>query len=210
MDKQRLFNNTEQLIEIKKLSSIKLFLLGLPRFTLSKRRSIILGFFFIIIFITQKFLLYPKVKAISILADITVNLNTIMIPVFAVIITGYAIFQALSNGGTLIRMIAINHEGKLDKFSTYNLYFYSLSLIYLGIIILNFLLLVTFKYMPTNWSLDFITNSINEYIAAFLITFYLILNLNFLIEIKSFIYNLFQIFITNGFSAAIEHIDNEE
>lgn len=205
MNNQKLFNNTNELVKLKKLKSFDLFLLSLKRFSLSKTRIKILGIFYIIIFLTQKFLMYPKIQAISIISDITVNLNTIMIPIFAVVITGYAIFQALSNGSTILRLISINHEEQLDKFSTYNLYFYGLSIFYLGIVILNFLLLVIFKYLPADWSLSFLSESINEYIAAFLISLYLILNLYFLIEIKSFIYNLFQIFATNASSASIEY-----
>ncbi|WP_261134392.1 hypothetical protein, partial [Bacillus sp. Marseille-Q3570] len=126
------------------------------------------------------------------------------------IITGYAIFQALANGNTVLQLIAINHEGKLDKFTVYNLYFYGLSIFFLFIIILNFILLFTFKYIPSNWSLKFISKGTNEYISASLITFYLIININFLIEVKCFIYNLFQTFITNASSASIDYLSKKE
>jgi len=184
-------------------------LLSLKRFSLSKPRIKILGVLFIIIFLTQKFLIYPKVSAISVIADITVNLNTVIIPIFTVLITGYSIFQALSNGSTLIRLIAVKHKEQLDKFSTYNVYFYGLSIIYLGIIILNLLLLVIFKYLPTDWCLSFFSKSTNEYIAAVLISLYLVIILYFLIEIKSFIYNLFQIFTTNAAETSIQYLVNE-
>lgn len=210
MNNQKLFDNTQKLVELKKLKSFDLFLLSLKLFSLGKTRIKILGVLFVIFLLTQKFLMYPKVQAISIISDLTVNLNTIMIPVFAVVITGYAIFQALSNGSTLIRLISINHQDNIDKFSTYNLYFYGLSIFYLGIIILNFVLLAIFKYLPKNWYVSFLSVTVNEYIAAILISLYLVLNLYFLIEIKSFIYNLFQIFTTNATSASIEHLSDKE
>src|SRR5690606_33364197 len=131
------YKNTRELAELKRKGSFELFLKSMERFSLSKTRFIILGILFIFMFLIQKFLIYPKVPAITVISDITVNLNAIIIPVFTVIITGYAIFQALSNGSTLIRLISVNHEDKLDKFSIYNLYFYGLAIFYLGIIILN-------------------------------------------------------------------------
>lgn len=210
MSNQKLFNNTQKLVNLKNLNSFDLFLLSLKRFPLSKQRIKILGVLFIIIFLTQKFLIYPKVSAISVISDITVNLNTVIIPIFTVIITGYSIFQALSNGSTLIRLIAVKHKEQLDKFSTYNVYFYGLSVFYLGIIILNLLLLVTFKYLPEDWCLNFFSKSINEYIAAVLISLYLVTILYFLIEIKSFIYNLFQIFTTNAAETSIQYLANDE
>lgn len=210
MNNQKLFDNTQELVNLKNLNSFELFLLSLKRFPLSKQRIKILGVLFIIIFLTQKFLIYPTASAISVIADITVNLNYVIIPIFAVIITGYSIFQALSNGSTLIRLIAVKHEEQLDKFSTYNVYFYGLSIFYLGITILNLLLLVTFKYLPTNWCLSFFSKLTNEYIAAVLISLYLVIILYFLIEIKSFIYNLFQIFTTNAAESSIQYLVNDE
>ncbi|WML30211.1 hypothetical protein RCG24_20385 [Neobacillus sp. OS1-32] len=210
MDNQKLFDNTQELVNLKKINSFDLFVLSLKRFTLSKQRMKILGVLFIIIFLTQKFLIYPTTSAISVIADIAVNINYVIIPIFAVIITGYSIFQALSNGSTLIRLIAVKHEEQLDKFSTYNVYFYGLSIFYLGITIMNLLLLVTFKYLPVDWCLSFFSKLTNEYIAAVLISLYLVIILYFLIEIKSFIYNLFQIFTTNAAESSIQYLVNDE
>lgn len=210
MNKQKLYDNTMDLLELKKDNSFKLFLKSLSCFSISKKRIIILGCLFIIIFNTQKLLLFPKVSAINIISDITVNINTVIIPLFGIIITGYAIFQALANGNTLIRLIQVSHKKESNKFAIYNIYFYGISIFYLGIIIMNFLLLITFKYLPSDWSLGLFSDSINEYIAAALITVYLVIIFNFLIEMKSFIYNLFQIFITNATSSAIEYLEDDK
>ncbi|PEI81405.1 hypothetical protein COM25_04520 [Bacillus wiedmannii] len=137
------------------------------------------------------------------------NINDIIVPTFAVIITGYAIFQALANGSTLINLMAVS-EAEKSKFEEYNLYFFGLSLLYLGIIILNLLLMLFFKNVPADWSLPFVSHQVNEIIASVLMTVYLGILMHSLIELKSFVYNLFQCFIINAASSGIDFLKEEQ
>lgn len=206
--KQQLLKNTENLLLLKKEKSFKLFSKSIPMFYLSTGRSIFLLSILILFFILLKFLLFSTTNAVVIISEMAVNLNAIIIPIFTVIITGYAIFQALASGRTMITLISIPHKKEQSKFAIYNLYFYGIALFYLFLIVLNFILLFAFKFFPNDWYLKCFSITVNESIAAFLISFYLVVVLNFLLEAKSFIYNLFQVFITNASSTSIDYIEN--
>ncbi|HDX9634859.1 TPA: hypothetical protein ROY20_002674 [Bacillus cereus] len=179
----------------------------------SMRRFLFLVVVSLAFFAVHYFLLVHSESYIENFTDLLGNINDIIVPTFAVIITGYAIFQALVNGSTLINLMAVN-EAEKSKFEEYNLYFFGLSLLYLGIIILNLLLMLFFKNVPADWSLPFVSHQVNEIIASVLMTLYLGILMHSLIELKSFVYNLFQCFTINAVSSGIdflkEHKEREQ
>ncbi|MFL0401971.1 hypothetical protein ACH0BP_09685 [Bacillus nitratireducens] len=171
----------------------------------SMRRFLFLVVVSLAFFAIHYFLLVHSESYIENFTDLLGNINDIIVPTFAVIITGYAIFQALVNGSTLINLMAVS-EAEKSKFEEYNLYFFGLSLLYLGIIILNLLLMLFFKNVPADWSLPFVSHQVNEIIASVLMTLYLGILMHSLIELKSFVYNLFQCFTINAVSSGIEFL----
>ncbi|MDX5475907.1 MAG: hypothetical protein LPK00_10280 [Bacillaceae bacterium] len=214
MDKnQKLLQNAYGLLDLKKKKSFPLFKSSLFLFEISRTRKLLLGLVGLVLFNLFYFVLFKQVSAVTLITEISNKINGIIIPIFAVIITGYAIFQALANGPTLIRMVSVKHESNktetLSKFAVYNLYFYGLSIFYLFLIVINFFLSITLSFIDDNWSLIFISKAQNEIISSILITIYILVVLNFLIELKSFIFNLFQIFITNGVNATTQHLEEE-
>lgn len=207
----KLIQNNLDLLELKKIDSTTLFLKSIEKtFSLNVKRFIFLFVFFIIFFVILKYMMFPYNLAIKILYKLLGDINIIIIPIFAVIITGYAIFQALINGSAVITLLTVKHKNKESKFEIYNLYFFGLACCYLILIIINFILQFIFKNINPNWSLSFLSSSENELIAAILISFYLVVVLYFLIEIKSFIYNLFQVFITSASETSIEHLKKQK
>ncbi|WIG36137.1 hypothetical protein [Bacillus toyonensis] len=179
----------------------------------SMRRFLFLVVVSLAFFAIHYFLLVHSESYIENFTDLLGNINDIIVPTFAVIITGYAIFQALVNGSTLINLMAVS-EAEKSKFEEYNLYFFGLSLLYLGIIILNLLLMLFFKNVPADWSLPFVSHQVNEIIASVLMTLYLGILMHSLMELKSFVYNLFQCFTINAVSSGIdflkEHKEREQ
>ncbi|WP_209125161.1 hypothetical protein [Alkalihalobacillus sp. BA299] len=150
-----------------------------------------------------------NINAIESYRDFVKEVNEIVIPTFAVIITGYAIFQALVNGETLITLISMDSKER-SRFAEYNYYFLGLSLLYLILIIFNLLALLIFKNMSKEWHLQFLSNKLNEGITSFLIAVYVTFVIHSLIELKSFIYNLFQCFNINAAHTAINHIKGQK
>ncbi|MBN8434736.1 hypothetical protein JF536_11575 [Priestia flexa] len=174
----------------------------------SLRRGIFLILFSIIFFCLYYLFIMKHVKIIKSFTDIVTDANEIIIPTFAVILTGYAIFQALVNGSTLINLMTVSEKDK-SKFEVYNLYFFSISILYLSLTILNFILLVFLKNVPENWSIPFFSETTNSIIVAVLITSYLTFLVNSLIELKSFVYNLFQCFTINAVSSGIDFLQKD-
>lgn len=205
-DKDKLIENTIDLLELKKLKSTELFLKSIKNFKLSTERAFFLLFVFCLSMYILMGMVFPNTSAITIITDLAINVNTVVVPIFAVIITGYAIFQALANENTIITLLSVNHEDKVSKFAVYNLYFFGIVCCYLIIIIANFITLFVFKNIPVDWMNSNFSVVVNETIAAVCISFYFIIILNFLIEIKSFIYNLFQVFITSATASSISNI----
>ncbi|PGB63959.1 hypothetical protein [Bacillus toyonensis] len=175
----------------------------------SKRRFLFLVLVAVVFFAVHYCMLVQSENYIENFTDLLGNINDIIVPTFAVIITGYAIFQALVNGSTLINLMTASEADK-SKFEEYNLYFFGLSLLYLGIIILNLLLMLFFKNVPDDWSLPFVSNQVNEIIASVLMTIYLAILMHSLIELKSFVYNLFQCFTINAASSGIDFLEEHK
>lgn len=175
----------------------------------SNRRVIVLLIFSLIFFLIHYFLLIKDGKIIEKFTDILGSVNDIVVPTFAVIITGYAIFQALVNGSTLINLMVASEDKDEDEsqFDKYNFYFFGLSMLYLILMILNFLLIIFFKSVPEDWSLSFLPQRINNILASVLMTIYFTVLLNCLVELKSFVYNLIQCFALNAASTGIEFLE---
>lgn len=193
-----LLENIKDLIEMKKKSSFQIYKLALQYSSISNKRLFILFIFFIITFCMIYFLIFPRITALNLIASISSDINTIIIPLFAVIITGYAIFQALVNESTTKILLKVKDKKSKSKYMAFNLYFYGISISYLIIIIINFCLIMITKYLPTDLYLPFLPCWLNEVLSAFIISFYISIVLFLLVELKSFVYNLFQVFFTNG------------
>lgn len=206
--KMRLFANTQELIKYKKLKSNEIFLLALKDFIPSKKRVCFLVILLIASFLFLKYFIYKVASAIDVILEITSNVNVVVIPLFAIIVTAYAFFQALTNGPTIITLIASGNEDGI-AFIKFNLYFYGVALFYLFIIILNFVLILIFKFMPSTVHLGLLSKNINEVFSAFFTSLYVIFVVCFLIEMKSVIYNLNQVFLTHAASSSIRKLKKE-
>ncbi|NEU62691.1 hypothetical protein [Paenibacillus sp. ALJ109b] len=187
----------------------KLILNSIAYLKLSVRRKLGLLLFWIVIFIAYLFLFNEHIEAIKSTKDIISNVQSIIISIFSIVITGYAIFQALTNGKTLLAMLKVNKE-KMSKFQEYNYFFFSISLLYLFVIIFNFVLSIFLNNIPEDWSLLFFSKKTNDTLYAVVISSYITFVINALIEMKSFIYNLYQLFSTHAVASAIQQIENEK
>ncbi|MGA3601194.1 hypothetical protein [Lysinibacillus agricola] len=206
-DRQRLSDNIRKLVRFKDYSSNKLTRETLKMFTLSKQRTWILLFLFLILFLITKFILFDEKTAVEIIANLTNILNSILTPMFAVIITGYAIFQAIANESTLLVLLKVTHKDDESKFAVYNKYFYGIAILYLSLTIINMVMQFIFSNLSKEWFLPIFNNHYNESIAAVLISLYLVVIINALIELKSFTYNLFQVFVTSTASTGINALE---
>ena len=131
--------------------------------------------------------------------------NTIALVMFGAVIMGYTIFQALAQGSTLKEFL-LNNDSDKSQFHSYNLSFFNTTVLYLFIIVINYILIVILKSIPEDWCIIYLSNNINNFIATTLISIYFLLNIYSLLEVKSFIFNLYKCFSINAVANTIDFI----
>lgn len=208
MNEEILKNNVENLISGEHNNNKAIYKKILKNNKVSKRTIIIL-FLIAIILVVPSFLIGFNKKTIYMAEKIFQISNGIAIPVFAVVFTGYAIFQALSNGKTLKTLLSVSDDER-SKFEEYNDTFLYTALLYLILIIMNFIILIFLVAIPSVWSIPFFSLIINNIIAFLLIWIYLIFNIYCFLELKSFVLNLYKVFILNAVANGIHELKKDK
>lgn len=187
----------------------KLILNSVNQIKPSLKRVVFLIVILLAIYVSYIKVFTRNINAVEATLQLVNTINSVVIPIFAVIITGYSIFQALTNGRTLLALLKAN-ENEKSKFQEYNYFFFSISILYLAVIIINFLLSIFLNNISDTWHITFFTAKTNNQIFSILVSIYLTLVVNALIEMKSFIFNLYQVFSANATANAIEFLDKEK
>lgn len=165
-----------------------------------KRRIVILGIIIILIyFIFWKVLQENNFK---IFYKITLNLielsQNIFLVFIAVLVTGYALFQAILTKNQILILCESNLNER-SNFTKFNFYFYNLGLFYSSIIVFNFVFLSIFRNEELAKIL-FKQNKIlsNKFILLLGVIIYLLSVLILMLDIKSFFKNLYVNFKLNA------------
>lgn len=152
---------------------------------------------------------------VNIFVDIVQNINDVILALFGIIFTGYALFQALIGKEMLQRMInttvKIGKEEK-SKLQEANELFAGVMTLDFICIIINVVLIVIGKCIPSNTIL-FKTMWVNNLLAGLGIGVYFYVVALTLLEVKSFIYNMFQWFNLHAGTRLVELMNqknNEE
>ncbi|EPB8218819.1 hypothetical protein ACSW9K_07025 [Clostridium perfringens] len=203
--KESLVNNLKDMKVYKDIAFLDLFKRAFFTIKPSKKRIL----FFICVFFIM---LYPSyfiivsgetLQTINLVLD---KANTIILSLFAVGFTGYALFQALINRNTL-KILFVSKGKKYSLFEEYNLYFFSMTIAYLCIIIFNFIMIIFTIAIKPEWFSIEMKRVLNPICIAF-ISLYLSVIVSAVVEIKSFILNLFQCFNISATSQMIEELKN--
>lgn len=206
--------NKEQLIEslinMKKYGSMSFYNVikeSMSTIKPSKIRIIILICIMLIIE-------YPIVKCVTsnntldIFKEIVSFSNDSVIAIFAVIFTGYALFQALVNKNTLKVMFLTRPDKNTEHnlFIEYNLYFLVFSVLCVALIILNFIILL---YIPIIKEISIkLIYTYKNFISILIINIYFITNIYILLEVRCFLFNLFRCFNISAISTMIDDLSN--
>lgn len=143
----------------------------------------LLAVIFCAVLLLFSFLSYHTQFTLEMLSKIIDRSNTVILAMFAVIVTAYAIFQAmLSTDAVVLLMNAKSDNTSLLSSMQYNFFFISIS--YIIIIILNYLLLTAYNILPV-WD-------INITVATLFLSIYCTIICYLLFELTSLIYNLYQ------------------
>lgn len=165
----------------------------LPKKSEKKNIYIILLIFSIIV----AGIISSRESTVTICIEVISDFNTVIVALFGIVFTGYSLFQALVDQDVLEKMVTKEMEEK-TYLQISNDYFLNVMLINIVAIILNVCVLIFLKIIPNSFCL-FTINIINELISFLLLSIYLIFQLRVLVEIKSFVFNMYQLFnISSG------------
>ena len=135
--------------------------------------------------------------------------HSIIVSVFAIVFTGYALFQALLNKELLIAMLSSSLKNDKNEDTSYIEYsnntFVEFMMALFSVIVLDLIIRVFLNIIPDSWCM-FANNSINEIISCIGIILILYINMEVLWETKSFIYNVYTLFNAYTMTKALEYL----
>ena len=153
------------------------------------------------------FIMAKRTDTIGLTENVLQVVITVMLAFLAVVFTGYAFFQALINDKLLVSMIATG-DNKNNKLSEANIYFAEVMIFQIGCMLLDLLVIVFMIVLPEDWTL-LSNNMLNEAFATIGISFLLYCNVESIWEMKSFIFNVFQLFNLHAYSRIAKIQENQ-
>ena len=201
---EKVMSNAEKLTE--KSNSNKVFLQSL-KILKPNKSNFLHKLIFGIIEVTVAFIMAKRTDTIGLTENVLQVVITVMLAFLAVVFTGYAFFQALINDKLLVSMIATG-DNKNNKLSEANIYFAEVMIFQIGCMLLDLLVIVFMIVLPEDWTL-LSYNMLNEAFATIGISFLLYCNVESIWEMKSFIFNVFQLFNLHAYSRIAKIQENQ-
>ena len=189
-------------------SSFQLLIKSLNIFRPTKEHALTIGFISIISIVCGMFLGFSA-KTVDLSKDILSYFIEIDIALLGIIFTGYVFFQVLVNKELLKRLLSENnHKTDESKLQESNEYFVQVMILYVLFIFLCIIIKILLSTVNNSFVL-FRCNMLNNILASSLLIIFIYYELFIIWEVKSFIFNIFQIF--NGYTATqiIESIQDE-
>lgn len=201
---EKVMSNAEKLTE--KSNSNKVFLQSL-KILKPNKSNFLHKLIFGIIEVTVAFIMAKRTDTIGLTENVLQVVITVMLAFLAVVFTGYAFFQALINDKLLVSMIATG-DNKNNKLSEANIYFAEVMIFQIGCMLLDLLVIMFMIVLPEDWTL-LSNNMLNEAFATIGISFLLYCNVESIWEMKSFIFNVFQLFNLHAYSRIAKIQENQ-
>lgn len=177
---------------------------------LSLRGQYILFVFALVLSLIFSYIISYSTNTLSIMDKICEISFDLSLGLFAMFFTGYTLFQALANRGTILTLLsskAPNTKTTIKFNSTYEEYnTYFLGICYLSILLLGitFITRLFLAIVPEDFYIKSLSNCINSTLAFILIFLYLLLNFKVIIECKSFVLNIFKAIIMSHSNMLLE------
>lgn len=201
---EKVMSNAEKLTE--KSNSNIVFLQSL-KILKPNKSNFLHKLIFGIIEVTVAFIMAKRTDTIGLTENVLQVVITVMLAFLAVVFTGYAFFQALINDKLLVSMIATG-DNENNKLSETNIYFAEVMIFQIGCMLLDLLVIVFMIVLPENWML-LSNNVLNEALATIGISLLLYCNVESIWEMKSFIFNVFQLFNLHAYSRIAKIQENQ-
>lgn len=151
-------------------------------------------------------------NTVTVFKDGVQLLMDISLALFGIVFTGYALFQALIGKEMLIRMInasALTDKKKKSKLQESNELFAKTMMLEFVCIIISALLLLILSCVPEDY-IFFGDMVWNEFIAGVGICLFFYVSFVMLLEVKSFIFNIFQLFNFHAATRVMEILKGDE
>lgn len=145
---------------------------------------------------------------IPILTKVFEMITGVMLTLLGVVFTGYAFFQALVSQELLVWLINEGDENR-SKLEENNEYFIKLMMLQGISVFIGLFLGIIFIAIPSDWSL-FGSVMVNNSIACVLVWIYLVFNFLVLWELKSFIFNVFQLFNAHAVAKILSTLNKKD
>lgn len=190
----------------KTLSSTKVFVNSLKILRFNSK-NIFRKIIFLIFELVFSIIIICQSNTILLVKDIYGLLITILIAFIAIVFTGYAFFQALLNDKLLVTLLSVDeNEGNLCET---NEYFAEVMIFQMVCTLLDIGVVIFAMIIPTDWIL--LSNKIlNEIISGTLIVISLYCNFESIWEMKSFIFNVFQLFNLHACARMVDIKEKED
>lgn len=151
-------------------------------------------------------------KTVQLFMNSVQVINEVVLSLFGVTFTGYALFQALVSKEMLKRMLSNTTGSESDEKSRLqesNEIFVETMMLQLICILINLFILIVGACIPENFGL--LNKTIwNNIMAGVGLEIYFYISTMTIVEMKSFVYNIFQIFNLYAGSKAVEILEEEK
>lgn len=135
--------------------------------------------------------------------------NNLIIPLFGVLFTGYTIFQAFTSGQMIISLLSVNTK-EMSQFEEFNINFFEVLIVYLSIIVINYIILVTAPILYDFYIANPEIKLNIKHIFPIIVYIYFFINMYALLEMKSFLFNIYQCFNMYAFINGIKDIQEND
>jgi hypothetical protein len=158
------------------------------------------------------YLMATSEKTVSIFKDGVQLINNITLALFGIVFTGYALFQALIGEEMLVRMInstAIVDKEEKSKLQESNELFAKIMMMEFICVVICVLLLLILPCIPEDY-IAFDNMVLNEVVAGAGICVFFYLSFVTLFEVKSFIFNIFELFNFHAATRVMEILKEDK
>lgn len=154
----------------------------------------------LVFLIIEIFIVWEMVTQIDTLAltkDVLEVFITILVALIAIVFTGYSFFQALINDKLLITLLSVDNEH--GNLTGTNKYFVEVMVFQMACTIVNLFIIIFAIVMPNDWCL-FKDELANEVLSGIFLLCVIYCNIESIWEMKSFIFNVFQLFNLHAYA----------
>lgn len=193
--------------QLKRASSSSQIFFQSLKFLKPEKNNIIRKVIFIIIEISIAIIMSKQENTISMTKEISQLLGTIVLALIAIVFTVYSFLQALISDKLLVVLLSVDDE-KGNLYGT-NKYFAEVMIFLIGCLLLDTVITIFMIVVPSGWDF-FAKKTTSEIIAVLLLTVLLHCNFEGMWEMKSFAYNVFQLYNLHAYERTINIKEREQ